>query len=164
MKTENELQTTLEAEVSALMRLSDCVKYELDSLRSHDHHRLAELVTEKQGLLEEVDRLRVTRETLVAAACRTRKASDGSLSALVDSLPDVEAAPIVRLRLDLLRTMKELRRLNVTGRRYVRRHIRFVQEAKAVLSGDETYTAGEYGPSGTTRNATGSGIAVNATV
>ena len=159
-----ELQIALETEISAIERLVGCVKHELDSLRTRDYNRLSDLISEKQMLLAEVDSLRRSRESLVSRACKQMSADDESLSILVDCLAQHEAAPLVRLRLELLRNMRELRQMNVTGRRYTRRHMRFIQEAKAVLGGDDTYAAGEYGPAGTARNSSSGGMAVNVTV
>ena len=159
-----ELQMALETEVSAIERLADCVKHELDSLRTQDHERLSKLVADKQGLLVEVDTLRQSREVLVRRACTHFSLEKDSIATLIDHLTQEQSAPIVRLRLELLRKMKDLRQMNVSGRRYARRHMRFIQEAKAILAGDDTYAAGEYGPAGTARNTTSGGIAVNVTV
>jgi len=160
----SELQHALTKEASILESLSRCVQDELDSLRSQDNERLSLLVNDKTTLLARVDLARQERERLVRLACKEATAEEETLSALVGQLQPDAAAPIARLRLEILGKMKELRRQNVAGRRYVRRHMRFIHEAKAALSGDETFGTGEYGPAGTTRNAPGGGLAVNATV
>lgn len=161
MKTTTIIRKELEAEVAVVQQLSQCVSVELDAIRSNDFGRLSELVVKKESLLSDLEARRVRREKVVADACAANLATSTTLAALLDRMDDADAQPLLRLRMELLRHIAKLRQMNQTGRRYSRRQIRFISEAKSVLSGEDTVNAGEYLPSGTTRNAPSSGIALD---
>ena len=161
MLSTSTLRQELEAEVQAAQRLSICVRGELDAIRSDHHQRLSTLIDEKQTLLEELDRIRSRREALVSAHCEALRTQHTTLASLLDGLDSNQAQPLIRLRLDLLRHLRNLREMNRTGRRYTRRKIRFLSERRAVLSGEGNSNAGEYVSSGAARSAPTSGVALD---
>ena len=156
--------TELEAEIAAFQRLSSVVRSELDALCSQDHEHLSELVAEKEALLSKLDTARQRREQLVRSECKRRATDAETLEGLIATLETSDAQTLIRLRLSLLQHLERLRTMNRTGRRYVRRQIRFLAERKAVLSGEPTANTGEYLSSGTTRNIPTQGIALDVRV